>query len=187
MIGVRGMWRRVVNSLLMVVALVWLAGCASTLPKDITEAPPGNPSVAAVRADPQRFVGAQVRWGGTIAAVENRQHETWIEVVDRPLYSGGRPQSGDSSYGRFLARVAGFLDPAIYAKGRQITVAGTVEGSVTRPIGQYTYRFPVVAVRTHLLWEPLPERREYYDPFWPPYYDPWWPYYRYPYRPPLRR
>ncbi len=180
------MIRRILKAFFWLLILAGLIGCASNLPKDITEAPPGGPSVAAVRADPQRFTGAQVRWGGTIAAVENRQHETWIEVVDRELYSGGRPESGDATRGRFLARIPGFLDPAVYAKGRQITVAGTVDGTVTRPIGQYSYRFPVVAVRTHVLWEPLPERREYYDPFWPGYYDPWWPYYRYPY-PPMRR
>ena len=47
-----------------------------------------------------------VRWGGAIASVENRRDETWIEIVERPLNT-------DKSAGRFLARVDGFLDPAV--------------------------------------------------------------------------
>ncbi len=152
-----------------------LAGCASQAPKAIRTEPPGSPTVAQVRADPQRWMGAQVRWGGTIASVENKGQETWVEVVSRDLWDEGRPMDNDRTGGRFLARIPGFLDPAIYAKERQLTVAGTVAGSLTRPIGQYPYRFPVVRADASYLWEPLPPPRPWYhDPFW--YDDPWYPY-----------
>jgi len=166
-----------------------LAGCASPLPVALQEAPPNSPDVAQVRADPGRFVGAQVRWGGSIAAVENRADETWLEVVHRPLGSSGRPADTDRSAGRFLARVKGFLDPAVYTQGREVTLGGTVAQPVTRNIGQYPYAFPVVNVNTLYLWPPREERIYVYpnDPFWDPwpYYRyphyPWYPYYRYPY------
>lgn len=173
---------------LITVAAITLAGCATTVPEAIREVPPGNPSPVEVRAAPERFEGERVRWGGTISGVENREQETWIEVVARTLKDNGRPEEGDVSYGRFLARVEGFLDPAIYSEGREITVVGTLGESVTRRIDRHPYRYPVVEVSSHHLW-PV-ERRVpayYHDPYWyDPWYDPWypfspWPYYRRPY------
>ncbi|HQU14596.1 MAG: hypothetical protein B7Z66_04535 [Chromatiales bacterium 21-64-14] len=165
-------------------AALLLAGCASPVPPPIGSPPPGSsPTVAQVRADPNGFSGAQVRWGGTIAAVENGTAQTWIQVVARPLARDGRPsEEGDASAGRFLAEVSGFLDPEIYAKGRLITVAGRLDHEVTRPIGRFEYHFPVVTVEAYYLWPPLPKRerygypRYYYDPWWSPWY-PWGPPY----------
>jgi len=162
------------------------AGCATNVPLPIRTAPTGSPTVDIVRGAPDRYMGARVRWGGTIAGVENRAKETWLEIVDRPLSGSGRPVEQGRSAGRFLARVAAFLDPAVYAQGKSVTVVGTVQESVQRPIGQYPYRFPVVRTEMVYLWPPLPEPRPYYDPFWhdPFWYDPWspfyrpWPYYR---------
>ncbi|MBK8162957.1 MAG: Slp family lipoprotein [Gammaproteobacteria bacterium] len=160
-----------------------IAGCASNIPKEISDAPPGSPMVAEVRVDAQQFIGAHVRWGGTIAAVENRESETWVEVVARELDGSGQPRMTDRSAGRFIAVIDGFLDPALYAEEREITVSGVVEDEVTRKIGDYDYAFPRVRVNNYLLWPPRPE----YDPrnYPPPwYYDPWFPGYPYysPYR-----
>jgi outer membrane lipoprotein len=161
-----------------------LAGCASNIPKEIREAPAGNPMVAEVRADAARFTGTHVRWGGTIAAVDNQASETWIEVVARALDSSGEPRQTDHSPGRFIAIIDGFVDPALYAEDREITVSGVVEKAVTRKIGDYDYTLPVVRVESHLLW-PLryePDAPDY-PPYW--YYDPWYPFYPgyyYPYR-----
>jgi outer membrane lipoprotein len=156
-------------------AVLGLAACASQVPAPIRTAPPAAPSLTEVRGDIDRFVGQAVRWGGTVAAVENRAQETFVEIVARELGSDGRPVDGDSSEGRFLARVGVFLDPAVYTEGRQVTVSGVVEGTMTRPIGDFAYRYPVVRTEMVYLWEPLPERPPYYyDPWW--LYDPWYPY-----------
>ena len=156
-----------------------LYGCTSNVPEAIRTAPPRDVAVAEARADPEALSGSEVRWGGVIAAVENARDETRIEVVSRPLDRAGRPESGDRSAGRFLARFQGFLDPAVYAAGRELTVRGTLDGVVSRPIGEFPYRFPVVDVYSHRLWQPLPEPGPYmHDPFWyrPWYSDPWYPY-----------
>ncbi len=172
-------------------ALVLLAGCA-TVPEAIRRPPPGDlqPDEVRAAATPQDYLGATVRWGGTIAAVRNLAQETEIEIVARRLDGQGRPQGDDTSRGRFLVRVSGFLDPAIYAPERELTVRGRLEGVLQRPIGEYPYRYPVVRAEQVYLWPPRPTQPApappyYYDPFW---YDPWypwgWPYYRYPfYRP----
>jgi outer membrane lipoprotein len=167
--------------LLGALALV-LAGCATTVPEGVRQAPPDNPALGEVRANPEAFSGRAARWGGSIASVHNRSQETCIEVVGRPLQANGRPYDDDRSEGRFLACVNEFLDPAIYSKGRLLTVSGSVEGAETRPVGDFPYRYPRLRVADYQLWAPLPERRAA-DPFWDPYWDPFWhgPWpYRYP-------
>lgn len=171
---------------------ILLSGCASIPPPiydPISDADFKGPNLTAVRMDTAAWKGIRIRWGGDIVEVENQRHETWIEVVEYPLRSSGRPSNSKASEGRFIARIPGFLDPAIYAQGRQITIVGTVDNTIQRSIGDYPYEFPVVAVDTYRLWD---EQREtdiiyyYPDPFWNSYlwyhrFHPWFPsdYYRY--------
>ena len=166
----------------MLVALV-LGGCASKVPVAIREPVAGGPSLAQVRSEPAAFIGREVRWGGTIAAVANRPDTTRIEVVARELGGNGRPQESDRSAGRFLLQVEGFLDPAVYSEGREVTARGVLAEPVAGRIGEHPYRFPLVKARTLYLWPPRVEPR--YDRHPPPwYYDPWYPRfhpYGYPY------
>lgn len=173
---------------LLSLTLLALAGCASSVPKPIQDAPQGAPSLPEVRTEPDRFVGSRVRWGGSIAEVINREDATLVQVVAKDLSGGGRPYASDRSNGRFIARFDGFIDPAVFTQGRLLTVAGTVSGSMTLPIGEYAYRFPVVEVESHYLWEPVSVDRYWRSPLWyDPWYDPWYDYpgrwypYHYPY------
>ena len=171
--GMRGAWLGAV--------MVLLGGCASSLPPALRQAPADNPSLAAVRADPGRYLERMVRWGGTIARVENRDGGTRVEVVARTLFSWGEPVDDDASPGRFVADVAAFLDPAVYAEGRGFTVSGTLAGTRSGRIGEMSYRYPVVKVEQYHLWPERPARCETCDPY---FMDPWWPYgypYAYPY------
>lgn len=159
----------------VVATLFLMTGCASTVPKPIRDAPVGAPSPGVVRADPDAYHDAAVRWGGTIVSVTNKAEFTELELVARPLDDSGRPRPVDRSLGRFLARVPGFLDPAVYERGRLLTVVGVVSGVQERSVGEYPYRFPVVAVDGHHLWPkrtPVSERPYPYDPYG---YDPWYP------------
>lgn len=153
------------------------AGCASNVPREIREAPVNNPGVAEVRVDTARFIGAQVRWGGTIAAVENRSTETRVEIVARALDGSGRPRETDRSPGRFIAVIDGFLDPIVYAEGRELTVTGVIAREETGSIGDHEYVFPVVQTGNYLLWPLRPELQPYDFPPW--YYDPWYPWHPY--------
>lgn len=160
-------------------AIALLAGCSS-VPEAIRRAPDGAVSLAEARAAPERYRGTAVRWGGSVVTVRNLKDESVIEIVSRRLESGGRPLDEDRSDGRFLATARGFIDPAIYAAGREVTVRGAITGSTEQPIGEHRYRFVQVAAEEVYLWPPRlpPEPYYYYDPFWDPWY-PWgWPYYR---------
>ncbi len=165
------------------VVLAVLGAACTTVPAVIRE-PIAGPEPAQVRADPGRFVGQAVRWGGTVVAVENRPDETDVEIVSRPLQRNGRPVQTDATSGRFLAVFKGFLEPTVYERGREVTVVGAIAGSRDGLIGDYPYRFPVVRANALHLWEELPPYDPYpYWPYWDPFYYPW----HYPYHPYWRR
>lgn len=160
-----------------------LGACASKVPDYIRTGPAGEVQFSEARQSPARFVASEVRWGGTIAGVRNERDATVLEVVARRLDSDGRPLEEDRSEGRFLARLAGFLDPALYEVGREVTVRGRIAGGREEPIGEFRYTYPVVAADHVYLWpkRPPPQAAYPYDPFWYYPWYPWgWPYYYHP-------
>lgn len=167
-------FRLIVFTLIPLVA----AACASA-PVEIRQAPLGPP-LDAVRANPQQHLGQQVRWGGVIASIDNQPAHTFVQIVARPLRGSGRPQDTTYSPGRFLAQAAGFVEPTVYEKGREVTVVGTIAGTRTQLIGEHPYLFPIVKVTSMYLWEEEPEYvydPYYYPyPYYPYYWDPWYPW-----------
>jgi outer membrane lipoprotein len=130
------------------------------------------------------YRGKLVLMGGEIIETKNLEHETLIEVLQRPLSRNtDRPLQDEDADGRFFVTYPNFMDPYIYAQGREITVAGIVTEKKVSKIGQKDYTYVVLENRETHLW---PERVDYYEPYpygspyWYPYY-PWW-YYR-PYYP----
>ena len=114
--------------------------------------------MAQLTADPQAYVGQSALLGGYIIQATNLPQATEIEVLQSPLNGDYRPTGAERSQGRFLVRLKGFADPAVYARGRPLTVIGRVAGSEIRPVGQVQYRYPVIeAVNVHL-WQ---EREQY--------------------------
>ncbi len=166
---------------LFCVTLLLLAGCAtSRVPQAISKAPEKPVLVSQVQQAPDRFLDRRVRWGGTIIAVRNRKQTTEIEILSRPLDSRGRPRGKKSGQGRFLALLTGFADPAEYPEQRLLTVTGRLKRVETRPIGEYPYLYPVVAVEQPYLWpKPLPSGPPYFypDPWYHPWFYPWHPRY----------
>ena len=156
-----------------------LSSCATEIPLPIQSPPAVHIPLALALQEPDKQRGAPVRWGGVIAAVENRRDESLIEIVDQPLTKGGYPQESDKSTGRFLARVKGFVDPVVFAAQRRMTVIGTLDGVTERSIGEHPYRYPVLRVEYLYLW-PSPPKTVHYYPL--PYtYHPWYPW-GYPHR-----
>ena len=160
-----------------------LSGCVSAFPEDALRGVNRELTLSALRADPTAPVDQRAILGGEILVTQPRVDETEIEVLGRRLRSDDSPERSDRSEGRFLVRARGFLDPAVYAAGRRITVVGTVLAAEERPIGSLPYRYPVIASEGIRLWPqdiavPYPSPY-YYDPYWPSYwggYGPWRPY-----------
>lgn len=123
--------------------------------------------------------GERVRWGGEIISVEPRESETCFKVLTRALDAAARPRTRDSSDGRFIACRAGFYDPEVFTKGRELTVVGSVGGSEVGKVGEFDYTYPKVAADAIYLWPRRPlviEQRNAwpYDPFWGPSFGPYW-------------
>jgi len=176
------------NRILLIAAILLAAGCAGGPPEPISKELHENPSLTQVRMNVDSYIGRDVRWGGVISKIENRADHTWLEIVKLELRGDGSPISGSSSDGRFIASFDRFLDPVVYEVGRRLTVVGSIDSSVQRPIGDYDYLFPIVAVEGSYLWQSVkyapapiyPGPWYYYDPWYPyPYHYPW-PYHRYP-------
>jgi len=167
------------NSLLhlvVITGLLLLTACATNIPAPIKNPPAEDLSLTRARHAPDKHLNKIVRWGGTIISTQNQQHKTEITILAQPLDKSGEPQQGDQSYGRFIGIMDGFLDPAIYATGRAVTVYGKLEKVVRKKIDNFEYDYPIVQIQLFYLWE-VPEKYDYYDyPYW---YDPWYPYYPY--------
>lgn len=159
-----------------------LSGCASQLPESIRGDGRTLTTYDQVQAASAEMIGEQVRWGGVIAEVRNREDASEIEIVGFRTRSFGRPEVNDNSYGRFRVIVSGFIDPEVHAKGRMITVLGTYTGMESGMIGEYNLDFPVIRASGTELWrEPQPSANDWrYDVYSPRYR--WYMYGAGPYR-----
>lgn len=124
-----------------------LAACA---PAPIYKTGPAlvNATPGQVATSPANFSQAQVIWGGEVIAVHNLANHTRLEVLAYPLDSSQRPRLKEQASGRFIAEVPGFLEPMDFPKGALVTVLGQVAGTQDEMVGQASYTYPLVAVKT---------------------------------------
>ncbi|HEX5961753.1 MAG TPA: Slp family lipoprotein [Rhodanobacteraceae bacterium] len=122
---------------------VAIAACA---PAPIYKTAPS--SVAAtprqVASSPQNFQNLQVVWGGSVIAVHNFPDHSEIEILAYPLDSSQRPRMKEPAIGRFIATVAGFVEPMNYPPGSLVTLQGTLDGARQGEVGAAGYTFPLV-------------------------------------------
>jgi outer membrane lipoprotein len=162
---------------------VVLGGCASAFPREVMRDVATAVTAADLRRDPVVYKGARVIVGGEILSTQPKTGQTEIELLARRLRDDDSPEQSDRSPGRLLLRSPDFLDPAVYAPGRRITVIGTVSGEEERKVGELPYRYPVITVERIRLWaQDVGQYGSYYPwPGWPygPYYGPYYydPYY----------
>lgn len=135
----------------MPAALLMLAACA---PAPIYKTTAG--AIAAVpfqvAQTPERFAGNEVIWGGRIVQVKVLADHSEIEVLAYPLDSSQRPKANDSGSGRFVAVMAGYVEPLDYPTGALITVNGKLSGSRAGKVGEADYVFPLVSVAQAHVW-----------------------------------
>lgn len=142
-------WKRVLAVVLVALAA---ASCAP-FPREVMQRVDEGALFSLVRENPDRYRGKTVLWGGVIVETEVGPQETRILIVNTALDMRKRPDNVDRSEGRFIAIQKGYLDPAIYARGREITVVGEVSGQEERPLGAISYRYPAVTIERLMLWE----------------------------------
>jgi outer membrane lipoprotein len=169
------------------VALITIAllfpSCAHVISKPLREKAVTDIPFEEIRRDTDKYIGKTIILGGVIVETRNTVEGTIIEAIQAPIDAYGSITDPDRSEGRFQAIYRGYLDPLIYKKGREVTIAGELVGSREKTLGEIEYRYPFLEIKEMHLWE---EKREYYyPPSYPPYwyrpywYEPWWygPYY----------
>ncbi len=118
-------------------------------------------------------------------AARRLKEGTRIEILQLPLAASLQPTTDLSkSEGRFVAMQKEFLDPATVPPGTFVTITGEMAGSVTLPLDEMQYSYPVVRINNLRVWNDneneAPHLRPYpymgHRPYWSPYWSPW-PYY----------
>jgi outer membrane lipoprotein len=132
-----------------------ISGCAPTFPQRITDQVDKSITFDDLNKNPDAYKGKWVMFAGVIADSKNEKDGgSYLEIVQKPADSDGRPLRTDRTGGRFIAVSKQFLDPAIYARGREITVVGEAAGVSVKPLGETSYRYPFLTVEALHLWEP---------------------------------
>lgn len=134
------------------VAALLFGGCAPVISMKTLQLVDKNIHFKELQTDTERYLGKIVLVGGDIIETRNLPNRTVVMVLARPLDYRNQPMILKGAMGRFIFFQPGFLDPAIYRPGRQITVAGAVVGKEVRPVGEMNYSYPVLENREFYLW-----------------------------------
>jgi outer membrane lipoprotein len=153
-----GPWR-----IILIVSYLTVASC--TTAHDGGEGTAGSvPPImsAQVKARPEFFKGQSVVFGGEVLTARRLKDGTRIEILQLPLDRSSRPGTNlTQSQGRFMAIHRDFLDPATLPYGTSITVTGEVTGSITMPLDESDYTYPVTDIKNLQVWAGI-------DDFHPP-------------------
>lgn len=139
-----------------------------------------NAKFEEILAEPETCKGKVLVVGGKIIETNPKEGYTEIIVLQLPLSFDYSPSAVvESSKGRFILKVEGFLDPEIYCAGRKITTAAEVIGSENRMLGDINYRYPVLKSLELRLWAPTSEKVYVQGGaleriMWGPYGEPYW-------------
>lgn len=154
------------------ITLVFVSGCVHAISRGVLKEVDREITFAALIKDPNAYQGRMVLLGGVIVKTVNKQEGTLLEVYQTRLDREGRPTDTDRSEGRFLGLYPGFLDSEIYKQGREVTIAGTVQGEQVQLLGEIEYRYPYLIIKRLHLW--VEEEPVQYEPYpRDPWYDPW--------------
>lgn len=121
-----------------------ICSCAHVISDETLKTVDKNIKVESIFTETDYYKGRNVLLGGMILNVRNEEKITYIEVLEKPLDFRGYPENTDISRGRFLIYYEGFLDSAIYAKGKYITVVGEILGTTVGKIEKADYKYPVI-------------------------------------------
>jgi outer membrane lipoprotein len=163
------------------VLIGWLAltgwGCSHVISETVRRQAQPPVSFADLRANPEGLKGRTVILGGEILQTNNLREGTRLEILQRPLSESETPKWTDTTGGRFMAICKEYLDPAVYAPQRRITIAGQVVGSYVGKVGEVDYTYPLISCEeAHLFPSASTELRRYASyPWWygEPTFYPW--------------
>jgi outer membrane lipoprotein len=193
-----------VKVLLCAFLFVTVIGCAPVLNRDVMDRGVRDFNPAHLIETPEVFKDHLFIFGGIIVETKLVETGSQIEALFVPVDRHGNLAGASPYRGRFIAhytRSRGLLDPLIFRRGREITIAAYFVEVRKGKIDEMDYVYPVFEIEQAHLWEeirydpyywapypyyyPYPYAYPYpYFPGYPLWYDPWWRPYPGPYRPP---
>jgi len=123
------------------------AGCVPLISRELRRELSPDITFKQVIKDPDTHKGKTILISGIILGSRNTKEGTLIEILQKPADIEGRPKDVDDSDGRFLALYDGYLDTAIYSRGRDAAVAGEITGKRILPLGEIDYTYPLVSIK----------------------------------------
>ena len=175
--------KRIFTALFLAVTLV---SCGPVIHEEFMKAGSISVPLGDMTENPGPYRGKLFILGGLIADTRATEKGSLIEAAYIPVNSRGYLQGTDRATGRFLAyypKEKGLLDPLIYKRGKEVTIAGEFIGTQKGKLDEMDYTYPLLEIKDIYLWGersmtyywPYP----YSYPFWySPYpfhwYGPWW-------------
>jgi outer membrane lipoprotein len=123
---------------------VALAACAAGISQQARNLVTYQGSFIDLQHRPTRYIGQTAHLGGKIIETMSDGRMSEVSVLQLPLDWQGRPVDDNRSDGRFIIRSRDFLDPEVFRPGSLLSVVGQVMGSDVRPVGGFSYRYPVI-------------------------------------------
>jgi outer membrane lipoprotein len=150
------------------VALI-LQGCTYAISPDLAKQADKTISFDKLLVDPDEYKGKLLILGGIITQTTSIKQGTLIEVDQQRLDYWGKPQRTKKTGGRFLVFYPGYLDAYVYSPGRDITVAGEVQGTRSPALGDKQYDYPIILSKELKLWPRVHEsaaKPQWIDPLY---------------------
>lgn len=138
---------------ILAIALLGCTACTLPISQPSLDLVDRDLTFAALRQDPDRYVGRYLLLGGMIATVRNTSTGSELEVVQFATDGNGRITATDNSGGRFIVQLATFSEPAVY-QGRLVTLVGKVKGQVQARLDEIDYLYPLLTAQELHLWKP---------------------------------
>lgn len=166
--------------MILVSAVLLMTACYPVLNRELMREGSRDLPFDLLRESSDSYKGRIFILGGIIVNTRFMETGSQIEALYVPVDSSGYLKERTHAQGRFLAlypRSWGLLDPLVYKRGREITVAGTFLETRKGKIDEMEYVYPVFEIRQIYLWNE--ERYGSYPPYYYPYYnypflyDPW--------------
>jgi outer membrane lipoprotein len=173
----------IINSMKRIIAIglvsLLLSSCAPVLDRQLMREGQRNVSFDELRSNPDAYRGKLFILGGLIVETRFTEQGSQLEVLSVPVDSSGYLKESERSNGRFLAvypKSKALLDPIIYKKRREVTLAGEFREIRKGRIDEMEYEYPVFEIRQIYLFEEQQYYNMYPYPYYPyPYwYNPYW-------------
>jgi outer membrane lipoprotein len=139
-------------------SFIFASGCGHVISKDLKAKTDPSLTFGEISKNPNTYKGKIVIWGGeVIQTLPEKDGNTLLEVLEWPLSWRGKPRRTVSLQGKFLVLVKDHLDPSPYQRGKRVTVAGEIQGSMLgeeiNPATDPTYRYPLLLSKEVHVWE----------------------------------